>query len=190
MSGTAIVHQEAELSPGKLDLLAGWLPAQPWYLGPGDDLERIAAYRFVDPDGEVGIETLLVRSGGAVYQVPLTYRAAALADEGALAVGTLNHSVLGPRWVYDATTDPVYIAELIRVIREADNEAALSSGNPSMSVRGSGTALAANAAGQTVRIARVLDDAHDLDTARALGLLTGTWSLDAEARETVLAVLR
>ncbi len=30
----AIIHKTT-LVPGKLDLLAGWLPAQPWYAGPG-----------------------------------------------------------------------------------------------------------------------------------------------------------
>jgi hypothetical protein len=40
----------------------------------------VSAYRFDDPAGEVGIETLLVRRGaGPVLQVPLTYRGAPLA---------------------------------------------------------------------------------------------------------------
>ena len=73
MSGTAEIH-DATLTPTKLELLAGWLPGQPWFEGPADDLTRVASFRFVDPDGEVGVETILVGSGGVTYQVPVTYR--------------------------------------------------------------------------------------------------------------------
>ena len=105
----ALLHR-AELRPTKLDLLAAWLPAQPWYdAPPGTGVERVAAYRFDDPANAVGIETLLVRAGdGVLYQVPLTYRAAPLADGEAWLVGTAEHSVLGRRWVYDGCGDPVY----------------------------------------------------------------------------------
>lgn len=195
MSGTAEVHQ-ATLQPTKLELLQTWLPSQPWFEGDASDLERIASYRFVDPAGEVGVETTLVRSGGAVYQVPLTYRPAPLDDEAAVLIGTMEHSVLGTRWCYAATSDPVYTEELLRVIREGDTEAeVVRSGETeplpkSMRVEGSGTALVANAASQTLRIARRLDAEHALDTKRAIGLLTGFWELDGQPQETVLAVLR
>lgn len=49
MSGTAEIH-DATLTPTKLELLAGWLPKQEWFFGDADDLTRVAAYRFVDPD--------------------------------------------------------------------------------------------------------------------------------------------
>jgi hypothetical protein len=39
------------------------------------ELERVGAYRFDDPVGEVGIETHLVRAGERLLHVPLTYRA-------------------------------------------------------------------------------------------------------------------
>ncbi|HBX80495.1 MAG: hypothetical protein WAV45_00930 [Propionibacteriaceae bacterium] len=193
MSGTAEVHTGSTLTPSKLDLLAAWLPTRDWFEGDATQLERVAAYRFVDPDGEVGLETILVRAGDAVYQVPLTYHSEELED-GRL-VGVMDHSVLGTRYAYDATSDPLYMAELIRVIREADGEAEVVSADgvaipASMRILGSGTALVANAAGQTVRLARRLDDAHALDTNRAIGLLTGTWTLDGVDHETVLAVLR
>ncbi|MEU9828631.1 CG0192-related protein [Micromonospora chersina] len=100
----------AELRPSKLDLLATWLPGRPWFAGTaGAEVTRVAAYRFDDPAGEVGIETILVRTGdGPVLQVPLTYRAEPLAGADRWLVGTTEHSVLGPRWVYDACGDPVY----------------------------------------------------------------------------------
>ncbi|OKI45040.1 CG0192-related protein [Micromonospora sp. CB01531] len=105
----ALLHR-AELRPSKLDLLAAWLPGRPWFAGTaGADVTRVATYRFDDPAGEVGIETLLVRAGdGPVLQVPLTYRGAPLAGADGWLVGTTEHSVLGPRWVYDACADPVY----------------------------------------------------------------------------------
>jgi hypothetical protein len=115
----ALLHK-AELQPTKLKLLADWLPAQPWMppataddRQPAAPLERVAAFRFDDPDGEVGIETLLVQSGGApIVQVPLTYRAAPLAGAEQWLIGTMHHSVLGQRWVYDASGDPVYASAL------------------------------------------------------------------------------
>ncbi|RRS01350.1 CG0192-related protein [Glycomyces terrestris] len=112
----ALIYR-ATVSPTKLELLAAWLPGRPWHAGPAGDLEQVAAYRFDDPAGEVGVETLLVRSGGGpVYQVPLTYRAAPLAGADAWLVGTTQHSVLGERWVYDAAGDPVYAATLAGAI--------------------------------------------------------------------------
>lgn len=107
----AIVHR-AELSPSKIELLAAWLPEQTWF-DAAEPIERVSAFRFDDPAGEVGLETFIVGSGTARFHVPLTYRGAPM-DHGRL-VGTLEHSVLGTRWVYDGPTDPVYRA----VIRDA-----------------------------------------------------------------------
>ncbi|MEU8262148.1 hypothetical protein AB0C02_16160 [Micromonospora sp. NPDC048999] len=105
----ALLHR-AELRPSKLDLLATWLPGRPWFAGAaGADVTRVASYRFDDPAGEVGIETLLVRAGdGPVLQVPLTYRGAPLDGADEWLVGTMEHSALGSRWVYDACADPIY----------------------------------------------------------------------------------
>ncbi|MBC9006392.1 CG0192-related protein [Micromonospora aurantiaca (nom. illeg.)] len=105
----ALLHR-AELRPSKLELLAGWLPGRQWFAGEaGAPVTRVAAYRFDDPAGAVGIETLLVRAGdGPVLQVPLTYRGAPLAGADEHLVGVIEHSVLGRRWAYDACGDPVY----------------------------------------------------------------------------------
>ncbi|WP_328348546.1 CG0192-related protein [Micromonospora sp. NBC_00421] len=113
----ALLHR-AEIRPTKLELLTAWLPGRRWYAGPVDsEPARVAAYRFDDPAGAVGIETMLVRVGaGPVYQVPLTYRGAPLAGADELLIGTTRHSVLGPRWVYDACGDPVYAAALAAAI--------------------------------------------------------------------------
>jgi hypothetical protein len=105
----AVIHR-ADLKPTKLELLAD-------RLGVDGDLTRVASYRFDDPAGDAGVETLLVRSGdGPVLQVPLTYRGAPLDGADDHLIGTTEHSVLGRRWVYDACGDPVYAAELARAI--------------------------------------------------------------------------
>ncbi len=109
---------KAQLTPSKLELVGRWAPEQRWFAGePDAALETVASFRFDDPDGEVGVETLLVRAGdGPVLQVPLTYRNEEVPGAGHFLIGTLEHSVLGTRWVYDATGDPVYLGELARAI--------------------------------------------------------------------------
>lgn len=192
MSGIAKVHPEATLSPSKLELLATWLPQQPWFAGDATSLTRVGRYRFVDPDGEVGLDGMLLSCGGQVYHVPVTWRAQPLA-EGTL-IGKLEHSALGTRYCYDATTDPVFVAELLRIIREGDTAADIESAdtneplpNPT-SVAGTGLPPTVDAQGQ-VRLIRILDAQHE-DTRAARGLLIASWELDANPREDVLAVLR
>jgi hypothetical protein len=112
----AVIHT-ATLHPSKIELLSIWLPKQPWFReGEETDLERLGSFRFDDPDGEVGVETLLVASKGAVFQVPLTYRDSPLQAAEASLIGTTEHSVLGRRWVYDAAGDPVYASTLATTI--------------------------------------------------------------------------
>ncbi|HEU5107076.1 MAG TPA: hypothetical protein VFT95_00725 [Micromonosporaceae bacterium] len=123
MATVAIIHR-ATLTPSKLELLAAWLPTRAWFPADAAGLERVAAYRFDDPDGEVGVETFLVRSGGGpLVQVPLTYRGAPLDGHEAWLVGTTEHSVLGRRWVYDGCGDPVYAATLATTILTGGSEA-------------------------------------------------------------------
>ncbi|WBB90709.1 hypothetical protein [Verrucosispora sp. WMMC514] len=118
----ALLHR-ADIRPTKLELLAAWLPGRGWYVGRAE-VARVAAYRFDDPAGQVGIETLLVRGGdGPVHQVPLTYRGAPLDGADEWLVGTTEHSVLGRRWVYDAVGDPVYAAALAEAILAGTGQA-------------------------------------------------------------------
>jgi hypothetical protein len=119
----AILHR-ATLRPTKLELLAGWLPSQPWWRNSSvTDLRRVGSFRFDDPDGEVGVETLLVSAGRDVVQVPLTYRGAPLAGAEGAFVGAMDHSVLGQRWIYDACADPVYTAALSGLLLEGRQQA-------------------------------------------------------------------
>lgn len=140
---------KSELRPSKLELLEVWAPQQPWFVGDdGAALSSVAAYRFDDPDGEVGVETLLVRADdGPTLQVPLTYRSAPLDGGDAFLVGTMEHSVLGPRWVYDGAGDPAYLqtvacaalngGQQAELIVEADGKRTERA--PSALVTGSGT---------------------------------------------------
>jgi hypothetical protein len=109
----ALLHH-AELVPSKLELLAGWAPSQSWFAGDADaPFVTAASYRFDDPEGQVGVETILVRGGdGPILQIPLTYRNEELPGAENWFIGTMQHSVLGKRWTYDATGDPVYLGAL------------------------------------------------------------------------------
>ena len=111
----ALLHH-ASLVPSKSELLTAWLPGQPWAADlPG--LKPFGGYRLDDPDGEVGMEGILLRStAGDVLHVPLTYRAAPLDGAEDFLIGTLEHSALGTRWVYDATGDPVWRTTLAATV--------------------------------------------------------------------------
>lgn len=112
----ATIHTGTTMAPTKLELLAGWLPQQPWYRSTGEPptLTRAGGFRLDDPAGEVGIEFLLVGDGEeTTYLVPLTYRAGPLDGAGDALIGTSEHGVLGTRWIYDAAYDPVAVAQLL-----------------------------------------------------------------------------
>lgn len=120
----AIIHQ-ATVTPSKLELLATFLPSRVRLVEHvGEGLEIVGAYRFDDPAGEVGIEThILTSAGGPFLQIPVTYRSAPLAGADRSLIGTMEHSVLGQRWMYDATAEPVYVGELLRTILTGGMEA-------------------------------------------------------------------
>ncbi|KRF15060.1 maltokinase N-terminal cap-like domain-containing protein [Nocardioides sp. Soil796] len=121
----AIIHR-ATITPTKLELLDAWLatPASGGLEGP-DALSQVGNYRLDDPDGEVGIEGLLITRGGPLRHVVVTYRAAPLDGADAHLITTMEHSVLGQRWVYDASGDPVAIGAFRRALAGQQEQAAL-----------------------------------------------------------------
>lgn len=136
----SIIHKTT-LAPAKLELLASWLPAQPWYRGPVGtaQLARAGGFRLDDPHGQVGIEFMVVTDGtrpdAVSYLLPLTYRAAALETADHALIGTAVHGVLGQRWVYDGTHDPVLAAQLLALIEgTAEPQAQSVSDTPDRSV--------------------------------------------------------
>lgn len=115
---------QADLHPGKMALISTWLPSTDWF--PGTEqlaIEHVGSFRFDDPEGEVGIETHLVAAGANVLQVPLTYRGAPLEGADAFLVSTMEHSVLGRRWVYDGCGDPAYADALAASILSGQGQA-------------------------------------------------------------------
>ncbi|WP_426004278.1 CG0192-related protein [Paenarthrobacter sp. NyZ202] len=185
----AILHK-ATLSPTKLELIAGYLPKQPWFIQDGTP-ELVGAYRFDDPAGEVGLETHVVAAGDRIYQIPLSYRGYELAGAEEWLVGTMEHSVLGKRWVYDACADPVYVKALATAIltgqeqaeQFVDNNGTLEPRPSTVSVKGSGTldggvptvsasapvsgsgVTVIDAGGLRLKIARVVDVPAELSSA-------------------------
>jgi hypothetical protein len=122
----ATLHS-AELRPTKIELLSAWIPTQSWASSADTSaLESVGAYRFDDPDGNVGVETHLLRAAdGQIIQVPLTYRARALDDADSSLITKMHHSVLGERWVYDASVDPVFARTLATTILRGGEQAEL-----------------------------------------------------------------
>ena len=195
---------DAVLRPSKSELIAAWAPTQTWFVGDvGAEVERVASFRFDDPDGGVGIETILVRFGtGPLLQIPLTYRGAPLEGGENELVGTMSHSVLGDRWVYDATGDPVYLAAVAAAALTGGQQAdQFTQGNGELipvastaTVRGSGTPGTpvperattidtASTAGTTiatagalrVAVVRVLDGTSSGALATDTATVLGTW---------------
>lgn len=185
----ALLHR-ADLTPSKLALVADWAPKQPWFAGDADAaFTTIASFRFDDPDGQVGVETLLVRAGdGPVLQIPLTYRNERLPGADEWLLGTMEHSVLGTRWTYDGLGDPVYRTELARVILTGGTEAELwievdgvmTQREPTARVQGTGTEATSSSPLASLEIVRVPGSAPDGPLT-----LTGTWP--ERSQPTVLA---
>lgn len=129
------------MTPAKLELLTSWLPGRPWYTG-GAALPRLAkagGFRLDDPDGEVGLEFLAVTDDSGdepvTYHVPATYRGAPLPGGDDALIGTAEHGVLGTRWIYDGTRDPVLVTQLYAsLLGEAEPQAQNISDTPDPSV--------------------------------------------------------
>lgn len=105
------------MNPTKNELLAKWLVTQDFYEGQGTpELQDVGGFRLEDPAGEVGMEFRLVADRAdrseVIYHVPFSYRAEALEGAESYLIGTSDHGILGLRYIYDATGDPVFHAQL------------------------------------------------------------------------------
>jgi hypothetical protein len=113
----------ATITPSKEQLIADWLPRQPWGPAPAEEVTVVGAFRFDDPLGQVGMETFVVEAAGARYLVPLTYRGAPLDGAEEALIVEMQHSALGTRWVYDGLRDPAYVVSLAATAMTGQGEA-------------------------------------------------------------------
>lgn len=178
----SIIHRTT-LKPTKLELLAEWLPKQPWYRGSGTpELAKAGGFRLDDPAGEVGIEFMAATDtsgpGPVTYHVPMAYRGAPLegAPDDAL-IGTVEHGVLGRRWVYDGAKDPLVVGELAALLKgEVPAHAQSVDGALDATVR-------AHVTGDDVRpeIVRVLEAGAKAPD-DAVGEVSAEWAAEDERR--------
>jgi hypothetical protein len=193
----------ATLTPAFRDFLPGWIARQPWYSGTGLPATRpVGFYRLEDPAGVVGLETHLLTDGTAVYQIPMSYRGAPLCelaggsqtDPATALITEAEHSELGPRWVYDAVCDPVWVAAITRLV-EAQGSAATRSNDAigPADVRGLRYRAWAAADQPTIGLNRVLIAGAQPEGPDVVGAVMGRWhavGADGPATTGCLAVLR
>lgn len=168
----AVIHHTT-LIPTKLELLRTWLPAQDWFHGTATpELVASGGFRLDDPAGEVGIECYLVTDTitARTYHVPMTYRGAPLPDARDALIGTLEHGVLGRRWVYDGPGDPVFVAQALALLTgraEAQDQHRDNTPDPDIDIT-----RAAVDAPTALRVVRVPGDG---DPDRRRGSVIGPW---------------
>ncbi|MFD8819456.1 1,4-alpha-glucan branching protein [Streptomyces sp. NPDC059627] len=205
----ALIHRTT-LKPTKVELLAAWLPTRSWYHGSAaPEPARAGGFRLDDPEGEVGIEFMVVTEESGAYLVPLTYRGAPLDGAEHALVGTTEHGVLGPRWVYDGCHDPVLTAELLALIEgRAEAQAQSITDTPDREVARSyagegpvtglgapvdtdeSTEFAVSDAGLVLRLQRVLTPGSTPPDG-AVGHVSGAWEQpDGNRTRALFAALR
>jgi hypothetical protein len=203
----SVIHNTASVTPGKLELLASWLPAQRWYRGTTPDLTRAGGFRLDDPAGRVGIEFMVVADGSVHYHAPMTYREAPLAGGEPGLIGTAEHSVLGKRWVYDGVHDPVFVDTLLALLRgtaEPQAQSRTDTPEPTVHARCPGIEGDAPAAGPitangpegtdirvrtdlVLRVRRTLRDGGG--TPDCLGEVSACWQQDGSTARDAFALL-
>ncbi|MFG2181708.1 1,4-alpha-glucan branching protein [Streptomyces abikoensis] len=203
----SVIHRTT-LTPTKDELLASWLPSRPWYR-PGTGAPqptKAGGFRLDDPAGEVGIEFMVTTDTAGTepvsYLVPLTYRGAPLEGAEDALVGTMDHGVLGKRWVYDGCHDPVFTTAILaliegRVQAQAQSVSDTLDEGIARSFTGQGPVAAAFTSvtddtesteltgaphGAALRLHRVLRPGPDTAPEGATGHVLGWWNLQDGTR--------
>lgn len=117
----AIIHK-ATLSPSKLELIADYLPKQPWFIRRANR-SWWAPTALTIPPVKSESKPTSSQPATASTRFPSATAATSLAGANDWLIGTMDHSVLGKRWVYDACADPVYIKALATAILTGQKEA-------------------------------------------------------------------
>jgi Maltokinase N-terminal cap domain len=165
MGHVSILHRTT-LVPTKLELLTSWLPSQPWYAGgPVPQLAKAGGFRLDDPEGEVGLEFMAATDTSGdepvTYHVPLSYRSTPLPGSGGALIGTAEHGVLGKRWVYDGTRDPLLVTQIFALLLgEAEPQAQSINDTVDPSVTRS---ITGNVGVLPISVAGVADEARSTD---------------------------
>lgn len=186
----AIIHK-AQLTPTKPEILRDLLSARGWL--EADDLSILGAYRFDDPAGQVGIECHLVRTGETIFHLPLTYRSAPIGSaEGAAGddrtaaepVATMEHSVLGTRYIYDALDDEVALDAFWRALCDEQRQADLDVYDDGRLVEHRAQSvelrLEIDPGAQAPQLAQLEDDGASFTIAQSLGGIDGVVRLVAD----------
>lgn len=178
--GMAIIYR-AEISPSKSEILHDFLVSRSW--GESAELEILGAYRFDDPEGEVGVECHLVKAGETVYHLPLTYRAAPVEGGEEHLLTTMQHSVLGERYVYDGLGDEVALDCFRRALCGEQEQAELgifTAEDQRIETRPQAVTLSLEVdEGESLPTGEELLDGAPFTIARTLGDLDGTVRLRA-----------
>src|SRR4051812_8537351 len=120
----AILH-DATLTPATRQLIGAWVPGPTWF-DSSAGRNPLGTFPFGDPAGWAGAVGFQP-AGQEVppLLVPVSHRAPPLALADARLVGTTEHSVMGPRWVYDGCAAPVAVSALLPASATGGHEAAL-----------------------------------------------------------------
>lgn len=176
----AIIYR-AQISPSKSELLHDFLAGRSW--GESGELEILGAYRFDDPDGEVGVECHIVRAGETIYHLPLSYRGAALEGAQEHLLTRMKHSVLGERYVYDGLGDELVLDCFRRALCGEQGQAELGIYSPTdehLETRPQAVVLSLEVdEGESLPTGEELLEGAPFTIARTLGDLDGTVRLRA-----------
>lgn len=143
----------------------------------------------------MGIEFQVVRdeaaSPASTYLVPLTYRGAPLPGADEHLLGTAEHGVLGTRWIYDGTADPVAVEQLAELIQGRARAQAQGLSNTLDDSVHATPAAAAPGQQLTITFARRLSPLASESAPPGAGEVTGVWTTaDGAQVRSLLATAR